>query len=213
VRLFAAGALAEMGATAEPALSTLLLLREDPDDDVRAKANEAITGIRLAMSASRATRLVGEPAGSTFVSKDHKAAPSPSGERPTLAVFDVQDVSRTLDANTLEQLSDYVVARLATRFRVVPRTELRTQLVATKAEGLSSCFDERCQIELGKAVAAQKALAVKVLRTPETCTLAATVFDLRTETAEDAATERTPCTSQGLLDGVDRLAPQLGVHH
>lgn len=140
-------------------------------------------------------------------------SPSPAlrADRPVIAVFDVEDASGTLDAPAIEQLTEYLAARLTSEgsYAVVPRSQLRARLREEKADTLEPCYDEACQIELGKAVAASKTVATKLLRVGSDCAFAATLFDLRNETAERATTVDTACGTEGLLDAIAQVATRL----
>ena len=129
-----------------------------------------------------------------------------------IAVFDIEDKSRAFGRELTDNLTDYLGARVTEegRFRVVPRSELLAQLREGKASSYKDCFDERCQIELGKAVAASKVLMTKLIRVGEACAISATLFDLATEAAESAATVRTACAEQALMDGLEDLTGRLG---
>ncbi|MBI2375229.1 MAG: hypothetical protein HYV07_14630 [Deltaproteobacteria bacterium] len=129
--------------------------------------------------------------------------------RPVIAVFEIHD--STLDRRLARELTQYLGARLAEhgRFRVVPDAALRERLSEGKTASYSSCFDDRCQIEIGKAVAASKSLATRVLRVGSTCTVSSSLFDLKTEAAETAASVRSSCTHEGLLDALDKIAAKL----
>jgi hypothetical protein len=145
------------------------------------------------------------------------AAPAIAAPRPAprassvVAVFDVEDGSRALEPGTLDQLTEYLAAQLveAAGFRVVPRNQLRARLAAEKAGSYDACFDESCQIELGKALAAEKSLATKLLKVGRSCALAATLYDLRSETTEAASTVESDCSADALMVGVKRLAAKL----
>jgi hypothetical protein len=41
---------------------------------------------------------------------------------------------------------------------------MRDRIASDKAESYRACVDQSCQIELGKAMAAQKSLATKLIR-------------------------------------------------
>lgn len=131
--------------------------------------------------------------------------------RPVMAVFELEDRSKKLPAETLDQLTDYVAARVteAGHYRVVPRSELRARIAESKADSFRTCVDESCQIQLGKAVAAQKSLSTRMIRAGATCALTMTLYDLVTEATETAATVRTDCTEQALMDGIDELTTRL----
>jgi hypothetical protein len=128
-----------------------------------------------------------------------------------VAVFDVQDPGKALSAGTLDQLTDYLANKVAETgaWRVIPRDQLRQRLMTEKTSSFKECFDQSCQIDLGKAVAAQKSLATKVLRVEATCAVTTTLFDLKTETTERAATVRAGCSAATLMDALDKIAAQL----
>ena len=109
------------------------------------------------------------------------------------------------------QLTEFLAAKLTevAGYRVVPRKTLRERLADTKKEGLSRCYDEACQIELGKAVAAQKSLATKLLQVGGSCAISATLYDLKTETTEKATSVRTDCSVDRLMDGLEQIAQRL----
>jgi hypothetical protein len=128
-----------------------------------------------------------------------------------VAVFDIQDSSKKFSHKGLDQLTEYLVARLTqvTRYRVIPRDQLRDRLVTEKKGSHRKCFEESCQIEMGKALAAQKSLATKILRVGKRCAITSTLYDLKTETAEKSALSRTECSDDALMDAMDRVARQL----
>jgi hypothetical protein len=139
------------------------------------------------------------------------AAPAPG--RPgkmIVAVFDVQDMSRKFKRRTLDQLTEYLSARITqvTRYRVVPRDQLRSRLFEEKKGTYRECYEETCQIELGKALAAQKSLSTKILKVGKRCAISSILFDFKTETAEQSALVRTDCDEDSLMDCMDRVARQ-----
>lgn len=139
------------------------------------------------------------------------AAVSPAGRTTVVAVFDVRDASRRFRPAMLDQLTEYLAARLTqvTRYRVVPRDQLRERLKQEKNGSFRKCYDQGCQIELGKAVAAQKSLATKILQVGKRCAVTSTLYDLKSETAERSALVRTDCDEDALMDTMDRIARQL----
>jgi hypothetical protein len=70
--------------------------------------------------------------------------------------------------------------------------------------------DQSCQIELGKALAAEKTLATKILRLGPSCTLTSALYDLKTETAESAASVHSDCSLGAVAQALDRLVRALG---
>jgi hypothetical protein len=245
LRKAAAQALAKLGQTAAPALPALVrALAADPEDDVRREVPPALakigkpspevmavleqagahdSGHRVRVAARRAHQAL------RFAPPPPKIEPKKT-PAPIVALFDLQDAAGELGAQSVEQLTEYLAARLAAGgFRVIPRDQLRARLVQEKTKSYRACFDQSCQIELGRALAAQKSVACKLLRlgsgegspargggTPEArgapkvqCALTALIFDLRSEATERAATVETGCTDPQLLEGLRKLAEQL----
>lgn len=135
-----------------------------------------------------------------------------SSRKPLIvAVFDIEDRSGRFKAATLGQLTEYLSAKVTqiAGYQVIPRDQLRARLATEKRKSFKECFDQRCQIELGKAVAAQKSLATKLLRVGSKCALTSLLYDLKTEATDRAASVKTTCTEEALLTGVEQLARQL----
>ena len=130
---------------------------------------------------------------------------------PVVAVFDLEDRGTGLPAETLEALSDVLAARLveSERFRLVPRHELRERLLAQKAESHRPCYAAACQIEVGKAVAAEVALAGRVVRVGDACHVNLHLYDLREETSRRAATARSACGEWSILEALDAAVSRL----
>ena len=128
-----------------------------------------------------------------------------------VAVFDIRDSSGRLKKPALEQFTAYLAVKLTqvAGFRVVPRDQLRARLARQKRGSFKQCYDESCQIELGKAVSANKSLSTQLLRVGSGCTISATLYDLKTETTEKAASARTACSEDGLMTGIEKIARQL----
>ncbi len=156
-------------------------------------------------------RLSRDPDAAPAAPRTARAAPAPiRSEKVIVAVFDVQDLSRKFKKATLQQLTEYLSARLTqvTRYRVVPRDQLRARLFSEKKGTYRECYEESCQIELGKALAAQKSLSTKILKVGRRCAISSILFDFKTETAEQSALVRTDCDEDSLMDCMDRVARQ-----
>jgi len=131
--------------------------------------------------------------------------------RDVVAVFDIQDPSRQFKSGTLDQLTDYLSTQLTfiVGLRAVPRDQLKERLVKEKRSSYKQCYDQTCQIDIGKALAASKSLATKILRVGNKCALTTILYDLKTETAERAASAKTGCSDDQLMEGVDQLIKSL----
>jgi hypothetical protein len=135
-----------------------------------------------------------------------------SGRSIIVAVFDIEDASHMFNPVTFDQLTDVLATKLTevAGFKTVPRDQLRRRLQEEKKESLRVCYDQSCQIELGKSLAAQKSLATKVVKVGETCVINSRLYNLKTETADAAASLETDCSEKALLKAVGELAVRLG---
>lgn len=129
---------------------------------------------------------------------------------PIVAVFEMEDKGSGLTPKVLGNLSDYLGVLLTKGgYRVVPRTEIRDRLKAQKKESYKSCYDQSCQIELGRELAAEKTLATWILKIGKTCQVTATLYDLKKGTTERAAAHEAACNEEDLLVAVKAIADDL----
>jgi hypothetical protein len=182
-------------------LSLQRISNNDRDRRVRQAAKETLRRLELLAISE------GNPVRKTEVAEHPKL---PNG--PVVAVFVTQETLRHLKRG---QLSDYLAVRLTSEcgFRVVPQDQIKAQLLEEKKKTYRHCYDQRCRIELGKAVAAEKILAVRIFKTGQQCVVTASLYDLRTETTERAATTRVKCSDASLMSALDTIAHQLSEPH
>lgn len=135
----------------------------------------------------------------------------PASPAPILVVFDVEASGLELAPTMLNGLADYLVTRLTEsgRYQVVPRAQVRVRLAEAKNDTYKECYDESCQIELGRELAAQKSLAAKVVRLGSLCTVNLTVFDLRRAASESAASASGTCSEDGVVASVNAALSKL----
>jgi len=135
-------------------------------------------------------------------------------DRPIVAVFDIEDTRDRRDRlspQKLQSLTDYLGNKLAIegKFKIVPRDSVRAAIQAKKKESFKECYDEACQIEIGKEIAAQKSLATKIDQLGEECIVTSTLFDLRQSATENSASYRGPCGRGDLLTAIEQIAARL----
>lgn len=128
-----------------------------------------------------------------------------------IAVFDIQDKSGKFKKSELEQLSTYLTTRLATgqKFRVISRSQIKDALNAQKSESYEACYDESCQIEIGKELAAEKSVMTQIIGVGTQCAVTATLYDLKTSASEIAATEKVHCDPDAVVIGLEKVAAKL----
>ena len=139
------------------------------------------------------------------------SVPAQAAEPVIIAVFDVDDQTGHFDGKARGQLTDYLSGQVAAtgRYRVIPRSQLRSRLSAARKESYKACYDAKCQIEIGRELAAQKSLATKIVQIGSRCALIATLFDLRTATSEKAATEKADCSQDALVTAMEKVVALL----
>lgn len=140
------------------------------------------------------------------------ASPALAGP-PVVAVFDIEDASgsKGIPRDVLLQLGDYLEGQLAEggKFRVVPKDQIREQLGNAKKKSYEGCFDDACQIEIGKALAAQKTLSTKLMRIGKQCILKSVLFDLKNEVSDSVANVKGGCTQDDMVASVEKVAEKL----
>lgn len=94
-------------------------------------------------------------------------------------------------------------------FKIVPSARVAAQIREQKAESYKECYDDACQIEVGKAIAAEKILTTKIIQQKGGCVVSATLYDLRTEATESAAVVLGPCAASGLANTLRAVAEAL----
>ena len=129
---------------------------------------------------------------------------------PILAVFDIEDRGAGLSEETLSRLTDYLVVLLTSGgYEVVPRQQIKERISLQKEEGYKACYDQSCQVELGRELAAQKSLATQVIQVGGVCRLTGAMIDLKKATTEKASFVRSACGEKELFVALEELAEKL----
>ncbi len=139
--------------------------------------------------------------------------PSPEAiiTSPVVAVFDMQAPLGLFSKESLSNFTDYLAAQLANtgQFRIVPRDKLRDSIHKQQKDSYSPAYDDEFQIQLGKAMAANKILSLQLVGGGNDCAIAATMYDIQSETSSAAATINTACSEKEILKGLQTLARKL----
>jgi len=129
---------------------------------------------------------------------------SGSAKRAVVAVFDIEVKGLELDPDTLDRLVDWLSTLLTRRhYQVVPRSQLKQRIQAQKTESYKACYEESCQIEIGKELAAEKSLSTQVLKLGEKCKVLLTLFDLKRSASERAGQGEGPCSEDGVVKAME----------
>jgi hypothetical protein len=141
---------------------------------------------------------------------EEPAAPRPR-QRPIIAVFNIQASGVQLHPNALERLSEFLAVLMveSDAYRVIPRSQVLARLRQQKKESYKPCYDQDCQIEIGRELAAQKSLATRIIRLGSRCTVTTALYDLRSSTAETAARQEVMCDEASLAEGLVPLVSRV----
>jgi hypothetical protein len=141
--------------------------------------------------------------------------------KPKIAVMTVGDQTRTLGESLLESLTDALRTQLAGtgQFVVIDKSRqaaaLKRLVREQKRESYKACYDNRCQIPLGQALAADSILRTKVTQVGSFFLINAELVDLAKEAVTSAAQARAYVKPREgrddrLLRAITDLSRQLG---
>lgn len=131
--------------------------------------------------------------------------------RPVVAVFPIQDSSGRLQANAATQLTDYLGVKITEggAYIVVPRKDIEAAIASAKTDSYQACYDQACQIEIGKELAAQKIVHTQIVQVGDQCAVTATLYDLRIAATDKATSAKGGCTENDLVTSIEAVAKQL----
>jgi Ca-activated chloride channel family protein len=132
--------------------------------------------------------------------------------QPVVAVFELETSGVRFYRPAQQRLNSYLANKLAgTGYRVIPPGQLRHRLRAQKRASYRPCYDQACQIEIGRELAAEKSLSAKVLRLDERCIVALTLFDLKRAASERAADAGGGCGVTDVALSIERAVGRLAL--
>lgn len=136
---------------------------------------------------------------------------SRAAEKPIVAVFTIQDKTGKLSETTCQLLTEYLAVKIAEGglFQVVPSRQIKDRLTELKKESYKECYDEKCQIEIGKELAASKSLSTQIVELGGQCAVMGTLYDLKRAASEASASQQTPCVQDDLVKALEKLATAL----
>jgi|GEM_PF-2319948 hypothetical protein len=136
---------------------------------------------------------------------------APAAARSIVAVFDIEVQRLPLEQGAALALSDYLAASFAAteHYRVVPRQEIKRRLAAMTKESYKLCYDESCQIEIGRNLSADKSVATKIIRIDKTCAVIMTIYDLRSAATHRSQTISGGCSERDLVSSLSQAVTKL----
>jgi hypothetical protein len=130
---------------------------------------------------------------------------------PVVAVFEIENRGSPLSGDELIALTDYLGTKLGEQgnYQIIPRQEIRKRLVEQKKASYKACYDQSCQIEVGREMAAEFTVSASISRVGKTCIITAAMYDLRKAATHRTGTAKGPCTADDLLTAVEQIAQKL----
>jgi len=124
---------------------------------------------------------------------------------PRVAVFEIQTDRVKLKPGVLRVLRRYMADGLAAAggFRLVPEDKMRRELMREVKRSRKSCFARSCQIRVGEALSADRALSLRVMKLGGRCVVTATMFHVKTQVSEGGGRASGRCTEAGLQASLD----------
>jgi len=124
-----------------------------------------------------------------------------------VAVFDIRDKSKKLKPMEIDGLTEYLANKVAEGglFHVVPRSEIKKRLQKQKKDSFRKCYDQSCQIEIGREIAAQKTLTVTIAPIGSSCVVTAALFDLKKAATDATASSRGKCSADDLVAQLEEV--------
>jgi hypothetical protein len=130
---------------------------------------------------------------------------------PVTAVFRIENRGSSLSEDEVDALTDYLGTKLGEqgRFQIIPREEIRRRLVKQKRESFKRCYDKKCQVEVGRELAAQFSVSAAISRVGTKCLITAAMYDLKKAATWRTATAKASCNADALLVAVEEIAAKL----
>lgn len=148
-------------------------------------------------------------------SKKKRATPASERRRWVVAVVAVEaEQNEEQPRQLIERLGDQIRVFVTQRgCRTIDRTSQEEAFARfvkeTKIQSYDECYDEACQIELGRALSATHVLRASLLRFGSRCVLNAELVDLAQEVSIAAASSQGGCEEEGFLTMSEDVAKQL----
>jgi len=118
--------------------------------------------------------------------------------KPKIAVMEIEDTAQRFDAALIENATEILRSKLTAtgRFVVIDKSrqheKLKSLIKEEKRESYKECYDQKCQIPLGQALAADTILRSSISCINQNCVLSSELVDLAKEAAiRGGSAERT----------------------
>ena len=133
-----------------------------------------------------------------------RTRPKEKKKKPIVAVFDIQDQGVGLKRKVVRRLGNYLNMALSASgsFQVVPHGQMKRLLVKQKRKSYKKCYDQSCQIDIGRELAAQKTLSTIMMKLGSRCMVMCALYDLKTATSQKGVSIKGGCSEDEIVDSI-----------
>jgi hypothetical protein len=91
-----------------------------------------------------------------------------AADPPVVAIYDIEVIHEATSRSLESNLTDYLATRMGEGgvFKVVPPADIKNHLMQSKVQSFKECYDKKCQVDLGRELAAQKIVSSRISRIP-----------------------------------------------
>jgi TPR repeat protein len=134
-----------------------------------------------------------------------------ANQRPIVAVFDIQVKGIEIAKPLQDMLTELMAEELGIGgiYKVMPPSDVRKTLTEKTKESYKECFDESCQIELGRSLAANKLLTSSIKKLADKCHVTGALYDLKSQASDTTAKYVNSCEEAGLVESIQKVAAKL----
>jgi len=129
-----------------------------------------------------------------------------------LAVMEIGDKTGKMTPEMLDNAAEYLRSKLVSsgRFVVISKErQMAVRIKELKKESYKECYDQKCQIPLGQALAADTILSTTITKMSGIYVITAELIDLSKEATIFGATAQFDGLEEGLRRALDAIAEQL----
>lgn len=129
-----------------------------------------------------------------------------------LAVMEIGDKTGKMTPDILDNAAEYLRSKLVSsgRFVVISKErQMAVKIKELKRESYKECYDQKCQIPLGQALAADTILSTTITKMSGVYVVTAELIDLSKEATIFGATAQFDGLEEGLRRALDSIAEQL----
>jgi uncharacterized protein (TIGR02145 family) len=132
-------------------------------------------------------------------------------KRQVVAVFKINVQRIDLTEDQIDMLTDLMSEELGLGgvFQVMPPGDIKQALLEQTKDSYKKCYDEKCQIEIGRQLSANKVLTTTVRRISSECRVTSSLYDLKQQATDIIVKEKVGCNESDLVKAVEKLAAKI----